>query len=117
MEHKVRIAFCFCFLLDLFDALTRCNDLIPHQSDPLILIGLEYFGEFSRISFHGFVFHIADIEQPLTRGNLINLAHILPKQSQDFDLYLVETFNEVVHLTLYAHPDPMNPFKQLENPT
>jgi hypothetical protein len=60
---------------------------------------------------------ISDIEQPLTRGNLINLAHILPKQSQDFDLYLVETFNEVVHLTLYAHPDPMNPFKQLENPT
>ena len=60
---------------------------------------------------------IADIEQPLTRRNLINLAHILPKQSKDFDLHLVETFNEVMHLTLYAHPDPMNPFKQLENPT
>ena len=59
----------------------------------------------------------ADIEQPLTRRNLINLAHILPKQSKDFDLHLVETFNEVMHLTLYAHPDPMNPFKQLENPT
>ena len=60
---------------------------------------------------------ISDIEQPLTRRNLINLAHILPKQSKDFDLHLVETFNEVMHLTLYAHPDPMNPFKQLENPT
>ena len=59
----------------------------------------------------------ADIEQPLTRRNLINLAHMLPEQAKDFDLHLVETFNEVVYLTLYADPDPMNPFKQLENPT
>ena len=58
----------------------------------------------------------ADIEQPLTQRNLINLAHILPKQSKDVDLHLVETFNEVVNLTVYAHPDPMNPFEQLENP-
>ena len=58
----------------------------------------------------------ADIEQPLIQRNLINLAHILPKQSKDVDLHLVETFNEVVHLTVYAHPDPMNPFEQLENP-
>jgi hypothetical protein len=59
---------------------------------------------------------LTDIEQPLTPRNLINLAHILPKQSQDVDLHLVETFNEVVHLTVYAHPDPMHPFEQLENP-
>jgi len=58
----------------------------------------------------------ADIEQPLTQRNLVNLAHILPKQSKDVDLHLVETFNEVVNLTVYAHPDPMNPFEQLENP-
>ena len=57
-----------------------------------------------------------DIEQPLTQRNLINLAHILPKQSKDVDLHLVETFHEVVNLTVYAHPDPMNPFEQLENP-
>src|SRR2546428_8930304 len=48
---------------------------------------------------------LADIEQPLTQRNLVNLAHILPKQSKDVDLHLVETFNEVVHLTVYAHPD------------
>jgi len=59
---------------------------------------------------------VADIEQPLTQRNLINLAHILSKQSKDVDLHLVETFNEVVNLTVYAHPDPMNPFEQLENP-
>jgi len=41
----------------------------------------------------------------------------LPKQSQDFALYLVETFHEVVHVTVYAHPDPMHPFKQLKHPT
>jgi hypothetical protein len=68
-------------------------------------------------SFKSFKSFRADIEQPLTERNLINLAHILPKQSQDFDLHLIETFNEVVKLTLYAHPHPMNPFKQLEYPT
>jgi len=60
---------------------------------------------------------LPDIEQPLTQRNLINLAHILPKQLKDFDLHLVETFNEVMYLTLYTHLNPMNPFKQLENPT
>jgi hypothetical protein len=48
---------------------------------------------------------------------LINLAHILPKQAQDVDLHLVETFHEVVKLTLYAHPHPMNSFEQLEYPS
>jgi hypothetical protein len=57
VEHKVRMSCLFCFLLDLLDTLTRRNDLISHQSYPLILIGLECFCEFSRISFHGFVFH------------------------------------------------------------
>jgi len=32
---------------------------------------------------------ITDIEQPLARRNLINLAHILTKQPKDFDLYFV----------------------------
>jgi len=58
----------------------------------------------------------ADIEQPLTQSNLINLAHILPKPSQDVDLHLVETFHEVVQVTVYAHPAPMHPFEQWEKP-
>jgi hypothetical protein len=58
-----------------------------------------------------------DIEQPLSRRNLINLAHFLSKQPKDFDLHLVQTFNEVMHLTLYAHADPVNPFEQLEHPS
>jgi hypothetical protein len=39
------------------DTLTRRNDLISHQSHPLILIGLECFCEFSRISFDSFIFY------------------------------------------------------------
>jgi hypothetical protein len=42
---------------------------------------------------------------------------MLPKQPKDFDLHLVETFNEVVNLILHDHADPMNPFEQLEDPT
>ena len=60
---------------------------------------------------------ITDIEQPLSRRNLINLAHFLSKQPKDFDLHLVKTFNEVMNLTLYAHADPVNAFEQLEHPT
>ncbi len=57
MEHKVRMACLFCFVLDLLDTLTRSNDLIPHQSYPSILIGLECFCEFSRVSFSDFALH------------------------------------------------------------
>jgi hypothetical protein len=60
---------------------------------------------------------LIDIEQPLTRRNLINLAHFLSKQSKDFDLHLVETFNEVVNLILHEKTDPVNPFEELEHPT
>src|SRR5436309_4673107 len=84
----------------MLSLLIICAD---HRTDPYIQFPI--------------LFLISDIEQPLTRRNLINLAHILPKQSKDFDLHLVETFNEVMYLTLYTHPNPMNPFKQLENPT
>lgn len=59
----------------------------------------------------------ADIEQPLSRRNLINLAHFLPEHPKDFDLHLVETFNKVVNLILHDHTDTMNPFEQLEDPT
>ena len=57
MEHIVRISCLFCFVLDLLDTLTRSNDLIPHQSYPFILIGLECLCKFSRISFNGFVLY------------------------------------------------------------
>ena len=60
---------------------------------------------------------MTDIEQPLTRRNLINLAHFLSKQPKDFDLHLVETFNQVMNLTMHAHTDPVNSIEQLEHPT
>ena len=60
---------------------------------------------------------MADIEQPLTERNLINLAHILPKQSQDFDLHVIKAFNEVMRLTLHRHADTVDAFQQLEDPT
>ena len=53
----------------------------------------------------------ADIEQPLTRGNLIKPADLFPKQAQDFDLHIVETFNQVVDLALNYHADAVNPFE------
>lgn len=65
----------------------------------------------------GGIFKKTDIEQPLTRGNLINLAHFLPEQPKDFDLHLVETFNEVVNLILHDQTNPVNTFEQLEYPT
>ena len=58
-----------------------------------------------------------DIEQPLTEGNLIKSTDFFPKQAKDFDVYLVEAFNQVVDLTLHRHANAMNPFEQLEDPT
>jgi hypothetical protein len=54
---------------------------------------------------------LIDIEQPLTRRNLINLAHFLSKQPKDLDLHLVEPFNQVVNLILHEKTDPVNPFE------
>jgi len=54
---------------------------------------------------------ITDIEQPLTRRNLIKPTDLFPKQAKDFDLYLVQPFNEVVQLALHGHADAMNPFE------
>jgi len=42
---------------------------------------------------------------------------MLPKQPKDFDLHLVETFNEVVNLILHDHADPMNPFEDPQEGT
>jgi hypothetical protein len=63
-------------------------------------------GPENRNSFVG-----SDIEQPLTRRNLIKPTDLFPKQAKDFDLYLVQPFNEVVQLALHGHADAMNPFE------
>ena len=60
---------------------------------------------------------LSDIEQPLTGRNLIKPTDLFPKQAKDFDLHLVEAFNQVVDLALHGHADAMNPFEQLEDPT
>jgi len=56
MEHIIRMSCLFCFLLHLLDTFSRSYDLISHQSYPFILIDLECFCKFSRISFNGFFF-------------------------------------------------------------
>src|SRR5712691_1186515 len=61
--------------------------------------------------------NISDIEQPLTVGNLIKPANGFPKQAKDFNLHVVETYNEVLELALHRHADAMNPFQELEHPT
>ena len=60
---------------------------------------------------------VPDIEQPLTGRNLIKSTNLLPKQAKDFDLPLVEPFNQVMDRALHGHAHPMYPFEQLENPT
>src|SRR5438128_6562252 len=61
--------------------------------------------------------HLTDIEQPLTRRNLIKPTNCFPKQAKDFNLHVVKTFNEVVDLALHRHADAVNPFQELEHPT
>jgi hypothetical protein len=97
------------------ERLKACGNALPADDPAPILLLEPGKGSLRLEPWH----HIlnTDIEQPLTERNLINLAHILPKQAQDVDLHLVETFNEVVKLTLYAHPHPMNSFEQLEYPS
>jgi hypothetical protein len=58
-----------------------------------------------------------DIEQPLTGRNLIKPTDLIPKQAKEFDLHLVEPFNQVVDLAWHGHADAMNPLKPLEDPT
>ena len=53
----------------------------------------------------------------LTGSHLIQLTNLFPKQAKDFDLHLVEPFNQVMGLVLHSHADPMNPVEALEDPT
>ena len=73
MEHIIRMSCLFCFLLHLLDTFSRSYDLISHQSYPFILIDLECFCKFSRISFNGFFLHIVIVSICLSYQK-----HILP---------------------------------------
>jgi hypothetical protein len=47
---------------------------------------------------------------------LIKVADSCSKQTEDFDLHVVEAFDEIMHLTLSPHPDAVNAFQQREDP-
>ena len=48
---------------------------------------------------------------------MIKPTDLFPKQAKDFDLHLVQSFNQVVHLVLHGHADAVDPFEELEDPT
>jgi hypothetical protein len=48
---------------------------------------------------------------------LIKLTDLFPKQAKDFQLHLIEPFDQVMDGALHGHADPMNPFEELEDPT
>ena len=41
----------------------------------------------------------------------------MAKQTEDFDLHVIEAFNEIMRLTLHCHTDPVNAFQELKDPT
>ena len=41
----------------------------------------------------------------------------MAKQTEDFDLHIIEAFNEIMRLTLHRHADTVDAFEQLEDPT
>jgi len=48
---------------------------------------------------------------------LIKTTDPFSKQAQDFDLHVVQAFDEGVNLALDGDPDTVHPFQQLEKPT
>jgi hypothetical protein len=48
---------------------------------------------------------------------VIKTANLFSKQAEDFDLHVVEAFDEIIDLTLYRHPHTMNTFQQSEHPS
>jgi hypothetical protein len=42
---------------------------------------------------------------------------LFSKQAEDFDLHVVEAFDEIVNLILYRHSHTVNAFQQWENPS
>jgi hypothetical protein len=47
---------------------------------------------------------------------LIKTADLIAKQTEDFDLYVIEALHEIMHLTLHRHADTVNAFQELEDP-
>ena len=47
---------------------------------------------------------------------MIKTAHLFPKQTQDVDLHVIESCDEIMHLTLDGHPNAVNAFPQLKDP-
>jgi hypothetical protein len=45
------------------------------------------------------------------------MADFIAKQTEDFDLHVIEVFNEIMHLTLHRHLDTVHAFEQMEDPT
>ena len=48
---------------------------------------------------------------------MIKPANCFPTQAKDFNLHVVETYNEVLELAWHRHADAVNPFQELEHPT
>jgi hypothetical protein len=48
---------------------------------------------------------------------LIKTADPFSKEAKDFDLHLIQAFDEIMDLALHGHVDTVNPFEQLEDPT
>jgi hypothetical protein len=48
---------------------------------------------------------------------LIYPTDFLPEQAKDFNLHLIEPFNQVLNLALHRHSHAVNAFQQLEDPT
>jgi hypothetical protein len=48
---------------------------------------------------------------------VIKIADSFANHAKDFDLDVIEAFDEIVHVTLSRHTDAVDPFKQLKNPT
>ena len=48
---------------------------------------------------------------------MIKIADSFANHAKDFDLDVIEAFDEIVHVTLSRHTDAVDPFKQLKNPT
>ena len=44
------------------------------------------------------------------------MANLCPKQAKDFDLDVVEPFNQVLDLVLHRYLDTVNTVQELENP-
>ncbi len=52
----------------------------------------------------------------LARRQLIHVADLFAKEAKDFDLYHIQTCDQLLNLTCNLHPDTFDPFQHLEHP-